>query len=568
MYTAPFDRWVRLFESGHAQPFLEKYYGSDEGVRWRDRYLSILSRFGDQFGTGDQLAIARCPAQMNIMGMHLDYGGMPSLRLAVRGADTVTVARARRDDRVRLRSQIEDGYCFPDVDFRLGEILPEKNVGTREGIMAYAGEVCVQRERETGLPLDPDWQIIPQGGLIFLESYLRDRPEFTTIGGMDALTWSNISPSGGMSSSSALLLSVAFAALGARGLEPVSVLGEEVLVDGLGSSEWLRGTRGGTADHGGMVMGRSGSLVSVGVFPAHISGRVRLPDSYASVVLDSKIPRVYDEAVKEETVAAYPIGTFVIRDLLLPSQDLTSGEFAGLVTDYRERIRFLRDISDENLGVSVAAIGRLLGELPAVTSLRQVGDWARSEGMWRPYEEMLQSEVTGKFQHLELDTPLFLRRRITYGLAEQSRVEHMVDLVGRGRMADALELIRISHAGDRDQEVDPGQLRALAEGDEGLGLAAIPGGYGRMTEDYDRIVCRINEYLTDEGGPDAGAVQRLGAGWGGNLGGLIRADFLNGERGEALQRFLRDGLGLDEKPRQTVPGEGACLLPAPNDALA
>ena len=81
-----------------------------------------------------------------------------------------------------------------------------------------------------------------------------------------------------MSSSSALVVATALATLGVHGLEPHRDMLTEDLIDGLGTSEWIRGTRGGTADHGGMILGRAGRLISVGVFPACAQGEAILPD--------------------------------------------------------------------------------------------------------------------------------------------------------------------------------------------------------------------------------------------------------------------------------------------------
>ena len=52
-----------------------------------------------------------------------------------------------------------------------------------------------------------------------------------------------------------------------------------------------------------------------------------------------------------------------------------------------------------------------------------------------------------------------------------------------------------------------------------------------MTPEYDLAVRRVNEYLIETGGLEAGAVQRLGAGWGGNMGGLINRDYIYGTGG-------------------------------------
>jgi hypothetical protein len=86
-----------------------------------------------------------------------------------------------------------------------------------------------------------------------------------------------------------------------------------------------------------------------------------------------------------------------------------------------------------------------------------------------------------------------------------------------------------------------------------------------MTEAYDRVVTALNEFLQGYGA-DAGAVQRLGAGWGGNLGGLISRRFLDGDDRVAWEAAIAD-LGLpaaDLDSSVATPGDGACLLTPPS----
>jgi galactokinase len=505
------------------------------------------------------------------MGMHIDYGGMPSVRLAVRGADTLTLARANKSDVVRLCSHLYYGgekvNRFEPFELRLSKIAPTANVGTREALMAYAGMVCRRRLEQTGSAQNDHWSVLVMGQLVYLESYFRAR---IALGGFDALVWSNVSPSGGMSSSSALVVSTACAALGANDLEPGLDLPMADLVDGVGTSEWIRGTRGGTADHGGMVMGRSGKLVGVGVFPAQPVGEAVLPEDYVALALDTGVPRIYDEAVKEETVVVYPLGTFYVRELLLPRL-AGEGEFAGLASDFKERIHMIRDISSEQLGIGTAAIYRLLCEMPAQTSLQQLRSEAERAGCGPAFAATCAREITGKFQVLGDSTPIFLRRRFAFGLAEQDRVKYMLEYLRVGDMATVLELARISHAGDADQEVEADLLHDLRRraqaGEERARLCFLPGGYGRMTPEYDRVVRRVNEYLLQSGGKEAGALQRLGAGWGGNMGGLIRREYIYGERHADFARFLRDELGIEADLSASVaaPGEGAGLVPYRED---
>ena len=116
------------------------------------------------------------------MGMHLDYGGMPSLRMAVRGVDVITVAGVTdvqgAGTRVRLRSIGENTNgddLFSPVEFDLCDLSIDRDIRSRSDFMNYASEVCNRRERETGRLMADDWGILPQGQLAYLSSYFRDR---------------------------------------------------------------------------------------------------------------------------------------------------------------------------------------------------------------------------------------------------------------------------------------------------------------------------------------------------------------------------------------------------------
>ena len=60
-------------------------------------------------------------------------------------------------------------------------------------------------------------------------------------------------------------------------------------------------------------------------------------------------------------------------------------------------------------------------------------------------------------------------------------------------------------------------------------------------------------------------MQGFGAGWGGNIGGIVRRDYVTGDRKAEFSRLLRDELGLQEDPAACIatPGEGVCLVRAP-----
>ncbi len=567
-HTCSWQEWREALDKGAFADEFSRLYGAGQVALWERRYARALDAYAESYGRASRVAVARCPGQMNLMGMHLDYGGMPSLRMAVRGADVITVAGRQEGSSgtgVRLRSIGERAGAadpFPAVELDLRDIDPGRDVRSREAFIDFASGVCSRREQETGSSLAADWGVLPRGQLAYLSSRFRGR-----IGGFDGVLWSNVPSAGGMSSSSAVVVSTACAALAVNGLRPRVDMPLEDLVDGIGISEWLRGTRGGCSDHGGMIMGREGELVAVGALPASDEGRVRLPPEYAAVSFDTGVPRRYDEAAKDETVISYPLAVFALRELILPvlARDADCSGIGG-----RGCLRLLRDVTPGNLGLSQAQIFELLRALPRRTSLREVERWAGDAGREAQFSDFRDREVADRYPHLSADHPILLRRRAAFALAEQDRVHMMQNFLRRGDMRSALRLIRLSHSGERDQEVDAELLARHAAGvaarDGRWRLCFLAGGYGRMTPEYDRVVEAVNSCLVEVGGEEAGAVQRLGAGWGGRAGGLVRRDCVDGAPARQLAAAIRQRTGIEMELQSSVvaPGEGASLLQPPS----
>ena len=513
--------------------------------------MHILSLFEVEYGAAGACAIGRCPAQMNLIGMHLDYGGMPSLRLAIKGLETVTLARPRQDGTVRIRSVVESGGTdpeFPPAQFDLEQCIPDDRVATPERFKRYAVGVC--NARSTTDDLTSQWELLPLGVLIFLESYFRDiRP----IKGLDLLVWSNVPPIGGMSSSSALVVSIAIACMAAQGWDPWVELDMGELIDGIGSSEWLCGTRGGTADHGTMIYAEKDALVCIGALPTRNLGQTAMPSNYAAVVFDSGVERIYDDIRKQESAAAYPLSLFLIRHVILPGL-LNEPAFAGITPGATQAILDLGDLFGE-LDLGLEAIYTLLLQLPRETTLAKIERRARQAGAQSAFRGFFEEAIRDPFPAIGFDTPLYLRRRTLFGI---DRVIKSFAFLRDGNVKRVLDLIRISHRGEGDVDVTNEEIEDLMErshlGPDECALCYQPGGYGRMTPAYDRVAAKVNAFLGCSAGNSAGAVQRLGAGWGGSIGGLVERSSI-----PALGRYLEEDLGIQipASGLGVVPGSGA-----------
>ena len=476
---------------------------------------------------------------MNMMGMHLDYGGMPSLRLAINGRETVTIARPRQERRIRICSVVESGGTdpqYPPAQFDLEQCMPQDRVGTPERFKRYAVDVC--NARATAGARTSRWELLPLGVLIFLESYFREtRP----IQGLDLLVWSNIPPIGGMSSSSALVVSIAIACLAAHDLDPRVELEVGELIEGIGCSEWLRGTRGGTADHGAMIYAEKDALVCIGALPTRSLGRTTMPSNYAAVVFDSGVERIYDDSRKQETAAAYPVSVFLIRHLILPGL-LQEPAFSGIKAGPAQAMHNLGDLFGA-LDLGLEAMYTLLAQLPRETTLGEIENRAKAAGAQSAFRAFYEEAIRDPFPAIGFDTPLYLRRRTLFGIAEHDRVIKSFALLQGGNVNRVLNLIRISHRGEGDADLSDEEIEDLMKraklGLDECDLCYQPGGYGRMTPAYDRVAADVNDFLGRSAGDNAGAVQRLGAGWGGSIGGLVRRSWFGSQRDTRLRGGLR-----------------------------
>ena len=130
MNKASVSQWLEVLQGTVLDGFLSEAYGADACDVWKAHYSQALNLFAEQHGSQGDVVIARCPGQMNLMGMHIDYGGMPSVRIAVRGSDTLTIARVRDDGIVRFASHLEYQEeavdRFEPFELQLAELMPER----------------------------------------------------------------------------------------------------------------------------------------------------------------------------------------------------------------------------------------------------------------------------------------------------------------------------------------------------------------------------------------------------------------------------------------------------------
>ncbi len=153
-------------------------------------------------------------------------------------------------------------------------------------------------------------------------------------------------------------MGAAEATIAANGLE----LFPAQFVDLCGEGEWFVGTRGGSADHAAVKMGRKGKVINVAFFDFAVEETVDFPDDYVMVVGDSGFRAQKSAKARDEfnhRVACYRLGFRLIRTLYAQHAPL---------------LHHLRDVNVRNLRVPLSC------DLPDPPQPARAGDPGRAPG--------------------------------------------------------------------------------------------------------------------------------------------------------------------------------------------
>ena len=364
-----------------------------------------------------------------------------------------------------------------------------------------------------------DWANYVRGAALRLQHRFQDRK----LMGMDAFVCSSIPLAAGLSSSSALVVAVAEALteLNALNIRPVG------FVDLCGEGEWFVGTRGGSAEPAAMKFGRPGEVVSVSFFPFRMVGRSPFPEQFSLMVCHSgqQATRTQNARARfNANVACYHMAREMVKEKL-PQR--------------AEAIHHLRDVTADNLGLSLPAFYRLIRDIPAELTARQAEEMA---GRHATVAECLEG--------LDLESVGFRPRDVAlFGLSECERAARAGHLLGKSDVQAFGRMMNISHDGDRvtqwngqavafdsratDNRVEEliglsGQLTPLEQ--TGSALWQQPGAYDCSTAEIDQMVDIIKPL------PGVMGAQLAGAG----LGGCIMALVTTNEVEQVKEALIRD----------------------------
>ena len=525
----PAGRWARILGSPSSalRNALGRIYGSDSDlIAERVKAMrQLVEGFAKRYGSDRPMILCRAPGRLNLMGRHVDHRG-GFVNVVALSRETLLAAAPRDDDAVSLRNL--RARQFPPREFRIRQLL--QNAGWADW-MDFLTSQTVQQVVEAG---QGDWSHYARAPLLRLQHECRG----TYIKGMDCLVAGNIPMGAGLSSSSALVVAFAEAAVALNRLDVTM----RDFVDLCGEGEWFMGSRGRISDHAAIRASRRGHISRIGFFPFHAAGEVKFPSNLSVVIAHSGSQAVTTDVARDtfnQRVACFELGLMLLR------RRWPAG--AGL--------QHVRDLAPERMKVSSAEIYRalmLLSQRPSRNQLLKLlpkEDRARAEQALSTHAEM------GGYD---------LRGVMLYGIGECLRSDRFAEVIARGGLDEVGHMMRISHDGDRrarfDTEgnvsghvvrTDDKALARLAE--EDADLMSQSGRYACSTEAIDQMVdiaTRLDGVI---------GAQLAGAGLGGCIMILVRTNALGRLMRELRNEFYRPH-GIPFNAHACTPVAGAGLL--------
>jgi N-acetylgalactosamine kinase len=531
--------WFNLFHDDPPQlrRVLRELYGANGQfvAERRQRIIEVLELFARTYGENTQALIVRSPGRINLMGRHIDHrGGYVNMMTIQR--EIVVVASPRQDCRVYLANVSDE---FDSDFFDVAEELPY----IRQ-FADWRDYLSSEHVRDVHSPSLGQWTNYVRAGVYRLSHCYPDR----VLLGMNAAVGGDIPMGAGLSSSSALTVasSLALVIINNLDIRPAG------FVDLCGEGEWFVGTRGGAADHAAVTLSLPGKILPITFFPFRVGDPLDFPQGYRLVVCNSRVQAKKTQGARDffnHRVACYEIGIALFRKFF-PKQT--------------EHVEHLRDITPENLGVSLSEFYQMLMHLPETADRPFLRQLLQKRSQW--LEEVFST-------HKEPVT-YPLRAVFLYGVAECQRSIVFRELLEKGDVEGVGRLMLVSHDGDRivrfdgnggarlfsapsdDSYLQHLSLLASSPVPEEQGRAALywqPGGYACSCWEIDKMIDIAR------GVPGVVGAQISGAGMGGCMMVLAREEAVETLRQKLTEHYYEPE-GLEPQVDICAPIAGACAI--------
>lgn len=446
------QQWLNRLElsSNRGRSLVKRVYGYD-GSFFKERLRAlrkVVRLFSKEYGQSRKFFVVRTPGRINLMGRHIDHQGGFTHAVAL-DCEVLMAVAPRNDDLIRLVNT--DPVAFPrrEVvinDWRNSLMFPD-----------WLSFVDSEVVRSHLLSTAGDWSNYVLASAV----YQQYRSGHRRLRGMDIAVHGNVPIAAGLSSSSSMVVG-AMESICAVNSVPVS--GKEI-VNWCGEAEWFVGSRGGSADHAAIRLGKSGRAVRIGFHPFKISGYVPIPRDAAILVAFSGQHAVKSAGARDrfnERVACYRLGILLLKQ-----------KYPRLAA----KLEHVCHLSPSRRVISAELTRQMLDDLPERINRAQL-----RRRLGRGFSDRLERIFAS-----HSDPGYYtIRDVVTYGVGEYERSRISANYLKKNDLATFGELMQLSHDGDRIN----GKF-ALGAHDDGLdtvGLHKLIGSYACSTENIDEIV--------------------------------------------------------------------------------
>jgi N-acetylgalactosamine kinase len=419
--------WIALIKEANSAfcNRLDQIYGDNKDLKAEAARMCLqcLEEFAGRYGADGDVIIVHSTGRVNILGTHIDHRGGSVNPVCVK--EMWLVVEPRDDDLVLLKNV--DSNQFSDEQFRISDCLP-----TGEKIRDWDTWCYLEYEKRRNDP-SVTWSNYIRAAALYLQHLnTNDEGIFSpAIKGMNMMIYGDIPIAAGLSSSSALVMGTAEAAIRINSLE----IKPADFIEDWGFAEWYVGTRGGCSDHAAIISGKPGTILHITAFPTSVEDAA-LPPGHSFVLANSNIEAKKQAGARDvfnSRVAAYIFGLMMIRENF---------------PQYTDKLERLRDINPQTLGVDEIQIYRMIKSLPASVSRADILK------ILAEHEQKVHRVFRS---HAEPEQGYRLRQVCLYGIAECIRAEMVPQCLRTGDMKTFGELMSASHNGDRVSKVVDGR---------------------------------------------------------------------------------------------------------------
>ncbi|NLY18963.1 MAG: NTP transferase domain-containing protein [Clostridiaceae bacterium] len=473
----PVDEWIALFKEmpDSLHNILTDIYG-DNPERIEERraeYIKVLEHFRKRYGANKKVVITRAPGRINLMGRHVEHrGGNVNVISIDKEVICVASPNPAQVNVTNVSSDYEEGK------FSIEEYFKNVNWDNWLGYLE-SSEISKKILEKQG-----DWLNYVKAPIIRLQYLYKDRK----LTGMDMAFNGNIPVAAGLSSSSAIVVATAEAAVALNNLD----VKPQKFVDLCGEGEWFVGSRGGAGDHAAIKFGQRGYIATLGFFPFRYKGSFEFPKGYKLLIANSFVKANKTTNARDlfnQRVASYEFGFMMFKDKF---------------PEYKDKVRHIRDINPENLGVTPSKIYSMLLEIPEKIPSDKISSIISPEYANDIKRIMKTHKVPKEYE---------IRSVLMYGIAECRRSFIFGKLMEKGDLEGVGRMMKISHDGDRVARLDENNkmqkyeydlsddvLKSLIDDLKSEDVSRVysaqienqPGGYACSTPEIDFIVDTVN----------------------------------------------------------------------------